>query len=34
MNTIFATPRQQLSEMVNGMAMVMADGDGNCDGRW
>ncbi len=24
---------QQLSEMANGVATVMADGDGNCDGR-
>ncbi len=32
-NTILAMPRQQLSEMVDGMAVVMADGNGNCDGR-
>jgi hypothetical protein len=35
LNTIFAVPRQQLSEVANGMAMVMANGDGNCDGgQW
>jgi hypothetical protein len=33
-NTILATPRQQLLEMANGMATVMANGDGNCNGRW
>jgi hypothetical protein len=33
LNTILAAPRQQLSEMADGMAMVMADGNGNCDGR-
>ncbi len=32
-NTILAAPRQQLSEMANGMAMVMADGNDNCDGQ-
>ncbi len=33
LNTIFAAPRQQLSEMANGMATVMANGNGNCNGR-
>jgi hypothetical protein len=33
-NTILAAPRQQLSEMANGMAMVMVDGNGNCNGQW
>ncbi len=28
-NTILAAPRQQLSEMANGMATVMDEGDGN-----
>jgi hypothetical protein len=32
LNTIFAAPRQQLSEMANSMATVMANGDGNCNG--
>jgi hypothetical protein len=32
-NTTLAALRQQLSEMANGMAMVMANGVGNCDGR-
>jgi hypothetical protein len=31
LNTILATPRQQLLEMANGTAMVMADGNGNCN---
>jgi hypothetical protein len=34
LNTVLAAPRRQLSEMANGMAMVMANGNGNCDGRW
>jgi hypothetical protein len=33
-NTILAAPRQQLLEMANGMATVMADSNGNCDGQW
>jgi hypothetical protein len=32
-NTILAAPRQQLSEMANGMDTVMADGNVNCDGQ-
>jgi hypothetical protein len=32
LNTIFATPRQQLSEMATGMTMLMTDGNGNFDG--
>jgi hypothetical protein len=32
LNSIFAAPRQQLSEMANGMATVMTNGDGNCNG--
>jgi hypothetical protein len=33
-NKILAAPRQQLLEMANGMAAVMANGNGNCTGRW
>jgi hypothetical protein len=31
-NTILAAPRQQLLEMVNSMATVMTNSDGNCNG--
>ncbi len=30
---ILALPRQQLAKKADGMATVMADGNGNCDGR-
>ncbi len=34
LNTILAAPRQQLLEMANSMATVMANSNGNCNGQW